>query len=121
MPLSLPPRGSDILRRFNSLDWKETDFSVVIDALSTLVAGSDTAKLIDEIIDAGYSREQVWAVYLDWLIAKANRLVALDRHAVRLLRNQMAGINEDTKCGLLKLLFLHADEAGLGVCRNLNE
>ena len=121
MPLSLPPRGSDILRRFNSLAWKKTDFSVVVDALSKLIEGSDTAKLIDEVIDAGHSREQVWAVYLDWLIAKANGMFALDRHAVRLLRNQTAGINEDIKCGLLRLLFLHADEAGLGVCRNLNE
>jgi Ca-activated chloride channel family protein len=95
--LSLPPRGSDILRRFNTLAWKETDFSVVVDALSDLIAGSSTGRLLDELIAAGNTREMVWAVYLDWLIKEANGMFALDRHAVRLLRHEMSGVSEQQK------------------------
>jgi len=95
--LSLPPRGSDILRRFNTLAWKETDFSVVVDALSDLIAGSSTGRLLDELIAAGNTREMVWAVYLDWLIKEANGMFALDRHAVRLLRHEMSGVSDQQK------------------------
>ncbi len=107
LPLLLPPRGSDILRRFNALAWKETDFQVVVDGLSNLVAGSDTEKRIAEIVAAGYIREQVWAVYLDWLIEKANGMFALDRHAVRLLRRQIGDLDVKMKVEILVLLMLN--------------
>lgn len=95
--LSLPHRGSDILRRFNTLAWKETNFSVVVDALSDLIAGSSTGRLLDELIAAGNNREMVWAVYLDWLIAEANGMFAMDRHAMRLLRHEMSGVSDQQK------------------------
>jgi hypothetical protein len=78
---------------------------LVVDALSKLIAGSDTAKLIDECVAAGHSREQVWAVYLDWLITKANGMFALDRHAVRLLRHSISGVG-DQESAVLSNLFL---------------
>jgi Ca-activated chloride channel family protein len=105
LPLSLPPRGSDILRRFNALAWKETDFKVVVDALSNLVAGSEIAKQLDEIIAAGHNREHVWVVYLEWLIAKANGMFAMDRHAVRLLRHELSGVGEQEKVTLSTIFF----------------
>jgi len=106
-PLSLPPRGSDILRRFNALAWKETDFKVVVDGLSNLVSGSDTAKLIAECVAAGHSREQVWAVYLDWLIAKANGMFAMDRHAMRLLRHEITGVGDEVKAVAVNKLLIN--------------
>ena len=103
-PLSLPSRGTDILRRFNTLAWKETDFSVVVDALSILIAGSDTGKFLDELIAAGNDRELVWAVYIDWLITKANGMFVLDRHALRLLRHQMSEVSDQEKALLVSQL-----------------
>lgn len=100
VPLALPARGADVLRRFNALAWKETDFAVVVDALEQLVAGSGIGKLLDQIIAAGNTREHVWAVYLECLIAKANGMFALDRHALRLLRNAMSGVSEQDKTSL---------------------
>lgn len=97
LPLSLPPRGSDILRRFNTLAWKETDFSVVVEALSDLIAGSSTERLLNELIAAGNNREMVWAVYLDWLLKEANGMFAMDRHAMRLLRHEMSGVSDQQK------------------------
>jgi len=97
MRLSLPPRGADVLRRFNTLAWKETDFSVIVDALEQLVAGSDIGKLLDRLIAAGNPRERLWAIYLDALITKANGMFALDRHALRLLRHQIARASEEEK------------------------
>ncbi len=95
--LSLPPRGADVLRRFNTLAWKETDFSVIVDALEQLVAGSDIGKLLDRLIAAGNLRERLWAIYLDALITKANGMFALDRHALRLLRHAMSLVSEEEK------------------------
>jgi hypothetical protein len=95
--LSLPPRGSDILRRFNTLAWKETNFSVIIESLSDLIADSSTERLLGELIAAGNTREIVWAVYLDWLIKEANGMFAMDRHAVRLLRHEMSKVSDQQK------------------------
>ena len=92
------------MRRFNTLAWKETDFSVVVDALSILIAGSDTGKFLDDLIAAGNDRERVWAVYIDWLITKANGMFVLDRHALRLLRHQLSGISDQEKALLVSQL-----------------
>ena len=100
VPLALPARGADVLRRFNALAWKETDFAVVVDALEQLVAGSGIGKLLDQIIAAGNTREHVWAVYLECLIAKANGMFALDRHALRLLRHEISLISDQEKTSL---------------------
>jgi len=53
--------GSELLRRFNALAETEADFTLIVDALSTSISGSETLQLIEYIIATGKYRYQVWA------------------------------------------------------------
>jgi len=89
--------GSELLRRFNALAETEADFTLIVDALSTSISGSETLQLIDEIIATGKVREQVWAAYLDWSIAQATEIFEMNLCALRLLRYEVAGVDDQVK------------------------
>jgi len=104
VPLSLPTGGTDLLRRFNSLAWKETDFAIVISELTRLTTISELAKALDSVISNGRSEAEVWAVYLNWLIEKSKGMFVTDRPAQRLLRRQLARLSDEHRAEILETL-----------------
>ena len=54
------------------------------------------------IVDDSINNEQAWALLLDWLVTQLGGKFTLERHAQRMLKGQIAEIDENTKAATYK-------------------
>jgi hypothetical protein len=87
----------DLLNCFNGSAVTSADFSAAIAFVSSLAKNTDIEKLVALIVDDSINNEQAWALLLDWLVTQLGENFTLERHAQRMLKGQIAAIDEDTK------------------------
>ncbi len=91
------PTPEALLNCFNGSAVTSADFSAAIAFVSSLAKNTDIEKLVALIVDDSINNEQAWALLLDWLVTQLGGKFTLERHAQRMLKGQIAAIDEDTK------------------------
>ena len=91
------PTPEALLNCFNGSAVTSADFSGAIAFVSSLAKNTDIEKLVALIVDDSINNEQAWALLLDWLVTQLGGKFTLERHAQRMLKGQIAAIDEDTK------------------------
>jgi hypothetical protein len=91
------PTPEALLNCFNSSAVTSADFSATIALVSSLAKDTNIEKLVALIVDDSINTEQAWALLLDWLVTQLGAKFTLERHAQRMLKVQIAAIDEDTK------------------------
>ena len=49
------------------------------------------------LVDDSINKEQAWALLLDWLVTQLSGKFTIERHAQRMLRSEIAAIDQNTK------------------------
>ena len=93
----------NILRQLNALARNTMDFSLVVEQLPMIVAGTEIGAAIDAVVEAGEQREVVWAVYLNVLMEQKSIFI-IYRHAARLLRFALKNVTTEARNALVKLI-----------------
>ena len=96
------PTPEALLNCFNGSAVTSANFSEAITFVSSLAKNTDIEKLVALIVDDSIDNEQAWALLLDWLVTQLGGKFTLERHAERMLRGQIAAIDEDTKAAASK-------------------
>ena len=91
-----------MLKSFNGSAVTSADFSTAIAFVSSLAKNTDIEKLVVLIIDDSINNEQAWALLLDWLVTQLGGKFTLERHAKRMLKGQIAAIDENIKAATYK-------------------
>jgi len=96
------PTPEALLNCFNGSAVTSADFSAAIAFVSSLAKNTDIEKLVALIVDDSINNEQAWALLLDWLVTQLGRNFTLERHAKRMLKGQIAAIDENIKAATYK-------------------
>jgi Ca-activated chloride channel family protein len=98
----ISPTPEALLNCFNGSAVTSADFSEAIAFVSSLAKNTDIEKLVALIVDDSINNEQAWALLLDWLVTQLGRKFTLERHAQRMLKGQIAAIDENIKTATYK-------------------
>ena len=98
----ISPPPEDLLNCFNGAAVTSADFSAAIAFVSSLAKNTDIEKLVELIGDDSINNEKAWALLLNWLVTQLGGQYTLARHAERMLKDQIAAINEDTRAAASK-------------------
>ncbi|MBZ4211636.1 MAG: VIT and VWA domain-containing protein [Rhodoferax sp.] len=93
---------AELLIEFNDVSLKAKNFGEALQVIGIDKVPKNIAKLVQAVTKKAGNRETAWALLLDWLLIQLAGQCALDRHAQRLLRSQLAGVAEDVKLKVAK-------------------
>ena len=95
---SVTPTG--LLTTFNDAALKAQDFGDALLAIWIYEVPKNIVKLVKAVTKEAGSRETAWALLLDWLSIQLVGKCALERHAQRLLRAQLAGVDKNVRLSI---------------------
>jgi len=99
-----------LLRAFNNAATTNAEFGDALAIATNLTNNKDLEKVVAQIVNERLTREQVWALLLDWLIEHLGDSDTPRRHSQRVLRSQLVAIDDEEKASANKKLaeFLHS-------------
>jgi len=95
---NVTPTG--LLTAFNDAALKVQDFGDALLAIRIYEVPKNIVKLVKAVTKEAGSRETAWALLLDWLSIQLVGKCALERHAQRLLRVQLAGVDKNVRLSI---------------------
>ena len=96
------PTPEALLNCFNSSAVTSADFSQAIASVSRLAEETDIERLVTLIVDGTINKEQAWVLLIDWLVGQLSGKFTIERHAQRMLKSQIAAIDENVKAAIFK-------------------
>jgi len=99
-----------LLRAFNNAAMSNAEFGDALAIATNLTNNKDLEKVVAQIVNERLTREQVWALLLDWLIEHLGDSYTPRRHSQRVLRSQLVAIDDEEKASATRKLakFLHS-------------
>lgn len=91
----MTPAG--LIEVFNDAALGAADFDDALSAVLSRGTDDDLAKLLNELATEACSVQMAWALMLEWLLMRLVGQCTMSRHGLRLLRHQLAGIEEPVK------------------------
>lgn len=98
----LTPTG--LIEAFNDAALGAADFDEALSIVLSQGISDDLAKLVRVMTAEAGVTEMAWALLLDWLTVRLIGHCTLSRHSLRLLRHQLAGVDESVKLHASKRL-----------------
>ena len=96
------PTPEILIMAFNSAAIKAQDFQEAIEIVISLVENKMGVMLVATVMNDTINHEQGWALLLNWIAAKLKGKIALERHAQRMLKAQIAAIDEAVRTAAQK-------------------
>ena len=94
MPVVSP---GELLDGLNQVALTTTDFDEALQHLLSRPVGKDIIKLLEVVTKQAGGRATAWALLLDWLAIQLSDRCTVNRHAQRLLRSHLGGVDERIK------------------------
>ena len=88
---------TELLDAFSHVALSARDFNEAFTALLGLNIGRRLKKLLDAAAKDAGTEQMAWALLLDWLMGALTGWPTVTRHGRRLLRSQLAGVDEGMK------------------------
>jgi hypothetical protein len=96
------PTPEALLNCFNGSAVTSANFSEAIASVSRLAEKTDIERLVKLIVDGTINKEQAWVLLIDWLVGQLSGKFTIERHAQRVLKSQIAAIDENVKVAIFK-------------------
>jgi Ca-activated chloride channel family protein len=87
----------ELLDGLNQVALTTTDFDEALQHLLSRPVGKDIIKLLEVVTKQAGGRATAWALLLDWLAIQLSDRCTVNRHAQRLLRSHLGGVDERIK------------------------
>ena len=95
---------AELIEAFNVAALGATDFDEALTVVLSQGISDDLMKLVKIMTAEAETPEIAWALLLDWLMVRLVGQSTVSRHGLRLLRHQLAGVDESVKLQTSKRL-----------------
>jgi Ca-activated chloride channel family protein len=95
---------AELIEAFNDAALGASDFDEALSVVLSQRVSDDMTKLLNVMSTEAGSVKMAWALLLDWLVVRLVGQCTLSRHGLRLLRHQLAGVDESVKLPTSKRL-----------------
>ena len=95
---------AELIEAFNDAALRAADFDEALTVVLNHGISDDLTKLVKFMTAEAQTPEMAWALLLDWLMVRLVGQSTVSRHGLRLLRHQLAGVDESVKLQTSKRL-----------------
>jgi hypothetical protein len=88
---------AELIEAFNDAALRAADFDEALTVVLNHGISDDLTKLVKFMTAEAQTPEMAWALLLDWLMVRLVGQSTVSRHGLRLLRHQLAGVDESVK------------------------